>query len=70
MKIESLEVQDGVILVKLVNVYDVDQRIELQLTTDFEVTMLQNDSLYSGNDLINEIAMVKSHVKEFVSAYE
>ena len=70
MKIENVTVSDGVISVKLVNVYDVDQRIELQLTTDFEVTMLQNDSLYSGNDLINEIAMVKSHVKEFVSAYE
>ena len=70
MKIENVTVSDGVISVKLVNVYDLDQRIELQLTTDFEVTMLQNDSLYSGNDLIDEIAMVKSHVKEFVSAYE
>ena len=70
MKIENVTVSDGVISVKLVNVYDLDQRIELQLTTDFEVTMLQNDSLCYGNDLIDEIAMAKSHVKEFVSAYE
>ena len=70
MKIESMNVKDGVILVKLVNVYDLDQRIELELTTDFEVTMLQNDSHCYGNDLIDELAMVKSHVKEITSAYE
>ena len=70
MKIESLEVQDGAILVKLINIYDVDQRIELQLTTDFEVVSLQNNSLYSGKDLLDEINMIKAHVQEITSAYE
>ena len=70
MKIESLEVQDGVILIKLVNVYDLDQRIELELTTDLEVTRITNDSLNYGNDLVNEINLLKSHIKEIISAYE
>ena len=70
MKIESMNVKDGVILVKLVNVYDLDQRIELELTTDFEVLKLENNSFSYGNDLIDEINMVKRHVKEIVSSYE
>ena len=70
MKIESIDVKDGVILVKLVNVYDLDQRIELELTTDFEVLKLENNSFSYGNDLIDEINMVKRHVKEIVSSYE
>ena len=70
MKIQSIDVKDGTILVTLINVYDVDQKISLELTTDLEITKLQNDSLYSGNDLVNEIELLKSHVKEFVSAYE
>ena len=70
MKIESIDVKDGTILVELVNVYDLDQKISLELTTDLEITKLENNSLYSGNDLVNEIELLKSHVKEFVSAYE
>ena len=70
MKIESIDVKDGTILVELINVYDLDQKISLELTTDFEVLKLENNSLCYGNDLIDEIAMVKSHVKEITSAYE
>ena len=70
MKIESLEVKNGTIIVELVNIYDLDQKINLEMTTDFEITKLDNNSLNCGNDLINEIAMVKSHVKEITSAYE
>ena len=70
MKIESIDVKDGTILVELVNVYDLDQKISLEMTTDFEVVSLQNNSLCYGNDLITEIELTKSHVREITSAYE
>ena len=70
MKIQNLEVQDGVIIVQLINVYDLDQKISVEMTTDLEVTRITNDSLNYGNDLVNEINLLKSHIKEIVSAYE
>ena len=70
MKIQNLEVQDGVIIVQLINVYDLDQKISVEMTTDLEVTRITNDSLNYGNDLVNEINLLKSHIKEITSAYE